>query len=508
MRVFGAWALSALLMSGLGGCAGRPYDPDRLAEDQAAQTIAFALQDIEKIYYRETEASALVRAGLAGVEDANPGVRFVQRDGSTVMTVGDAAVFSFQPAAEIGAAEAWGERVAAALRHIAPADPEAGPDLTVLTDTFLQGVTESLDARTRYVSHQEAEVQRLQRGGKIGTIGLYIDQGPSGWEVEGIDDADLAVSQSLRRGDVIVEIDGTAVADLTKREVLTLLHGEIGSPVVFTIERAGATARSSMTLRRREAGSNGISSLPVGKSTYIVMTGFTNKAVTDLKAVLAQHTNSSLGNSNGLILDLRGNPGGLLTAVIDTAKMLLPRGPIFATHGRHSDSHQVFGAPYGTYVESPHLVVLLDNNSAAGSEIIAAALQAHERAVVVGNASYGAGTIQTALPLPNRAEFILTWTEVTTPENYRLDKRGVMPAVCTGGRVTADEVIGALRSGGGVIDRATRTRDIDPEDTSAVEAFRALCPPREGGDEDVALQVAQAILADPELYERILAPAL
>src|SRR3546814_2188644 len=83
---------------------------------------------------------------------------------------------------------------------------------------------------------QDAKVQRLQWSGKIGTIGIRIDHGASGWEVEGISDADLVVSQSLRPGDAIVEIDGTAVADLAEREVLTLLHGEIGSPVVRSEE--------------------------------------------------------------------------------------------------------------------------------------------------------------------------------------------------------------------------------------------------------------------------------
>jgi carboxyl-terminal processing protease len=507
MRVFWAWALCALLLVGLGGCAGGASDPYRVSEDIAARTIAQALEDVEKVYYRETEASALVKAGLAAVEEGNADLRFVQQEGSTVANVGGKMVFAFETAADHGAAEAWGERVAAALRHIAPVDPEAGPNLAALTDSFLQGVTESLDARTRYASRQDARVQRLQWSGKIGTVGISIDRGPSGWEVEGIDDADLVVSQSLRPGDVIVEIDGTAVADLTKREVQILLHGKIGGAVVFTIERAGAAARSSVTLLRREAGGNPVSSFPVGKSTHIVMTGFTNRAVTDLRTVLAQQTNSGLGNSNGLILDLRGNPGGLLTAVIDTAKMFLSRGPIFATHGRHPDSHRNFNAPYGTYAESPPLVLLLDENSAAGSEILAAALQDRVRAVIIGSTSYGAGTIQTVFPLPNHGEFVLTWAEIHTPTNYRLDKRGVIPTVCTGGKVTAEEVVGALRSGGGIIDRTTRIRAIDPEDTAAVEAFRALCPPREDHDEDVALEVARTILADPALYDLVLAAA-
>src|SRR3546814_7424049 len=120
--------------------------------------------------------------------------------------------------------------------------------------------------------------------------------------------------------------------------------------------------------------------------------------------------------------------------------------------------------------------------------------------------SYGRGTIQTSLPLPNSGFLALSWTEVITPAGYRLDQRGVMPTVCTGGNVTADEVLAALRSGRGVIDRATRTRDIDPEDSAAVEAFRALCPPR-SDRADVSLEVARALLADPALFSQVLAAA-
>jgi carboxyl-terminal processing protease len=141
----------------------------------------------------------------------------------------------------------------------------------------------------------------------------------------------------------------------------------------------------------------------------------------------------------------------------------------------------------------------------SGAEIVAAALQDNGRAVVVGESSYGLGTIQTVLPLPNRGELILTWTEISTPAGYRLDKRGVMPTVCTGGGVSADQVLSALRNGtGGVIDKATRARDIDPDDAAAVEAFRALCPPR-SDNADVSLEVAQALLADPVLFAKVLA---
>ncbi|MEQ9608077.1 MAG: S41 family peptidase [Kiloniellaceae bacterium] len=463
------------------------------------------LTDIADTYYKETRASDLVAAGFANIDKEFDDITFEKNGNSFVAMAGGERAYAFQAGAYGWTASDWAHKVAASLEHIETLRSGLdSPDLSVLVDTFIEGVTESLDKLTRYASLQDAKANRLQWFGEIGAIGISIDDGSSGWEVKGIDDAELLVSQSLQPGDAILDIDGVSVAGLARREVLGLLHGEIGSPIVFTIERAGTTDRISVTLTRRRAGSNRVASLRLGKSTRIIMTGFTDMAVTDLRTALAQNLNSGLGSRSGLILDLRDNPGGLLTAVIDTAKIFMSRERIFATRGRHPDSHQVFEATGGTHVESPPLVVLLDENSAAGSEIVAAALQASHRALVVGTTSYGAGTIQTVLPMPNLGELIITWAEVSAAGNYRLDKRGVMPTVCTGGDVTAEAVLADLRRGASVIDPATRNQDIDPDDDAAVAAFRALCPPRSDGD-DISLEVAEAILADPALYAAALA---
>jgi carboxyl-terminal processing protease len=228
--------------------------------------------------------------------------------------------------------------------------------------------------------------------------------------------------------------------------------------------------------------------------------------VEDLRDLLHDPKNE-LQPAKGVILDLRNNPGGLLDSVLSASDFFLSKGRILTTHGRHDDSHQNFVASSKPPVIEQPLVVLVDQDSAAGSEVVVAALQDNGRAVVVGTTSFGKGTIQMALPMPNRGIFGLTWTEMYAPAGYRLNRRGVMPTVCTGGDVTTDEVLTALRAGGGVIDRATRAQDIDPEDTAAVEAFRALCPPRKDDAEDVALEVARALLPDPALYDRVLAAA-
>jgi carboxyl-terminal processing protease len=502
MRNLRVWALSAPLLAVLGGCAGHPV---QIAEDLAARTIESALEDIEDLYYRETDALTLVKAGLAAVEEGHSRLQFVQQNGSIVANLDETAVFEFQTAASRGEADVWGDRIAAALQHIATVEPEAGPEVMGLTDTFLHGVTNSLNKHTRYAPRARVETRGRSYSGRLGTLNIGLKREDLGWRIAYVFSVPLMNSRQLRKGDVILEIDGASTFPLSITDMFARLRGEVGSPISLTISRAGNVAPLVVRLEREVRDANSVAVLSNDADWHVLFTQFSGKSVDDMRALLSDRAPS---DASGIILDLRDNPGGLLEPVVEFASLFLSAGRIADIHGRHQDSHQYFVARETAPAADLPLVVLIDGDSGAGAEIVAAALQANDRAIIVGRTSYGLGTIQTVQALPNAAELFITWGEVTTPGNYRLDKRGVMPTVCTGGTVTAEEVINALRSGGGVVGHATRIRDIDPEDTDAVEAFRSLCPPRDDGADDIALEVAKAILADPALYELILSPAL
>jgi carboxyl-terminal processing protease len=505
MRGFWAWALCAPFVVILGGCAGGGAADGQMTEELAARTISSALEDIEDFYFREADASALVKAGLTTVEDNHPSLRFIHGGDTIVVNVSEAAVFDFRTAADHGAADVWGDRVAAALQHIATAEPGAGPDLTVLTDTFLRGVADSLDGYTHYAPRKRVSVNVRHFSARLGTLNIGVQHEDAGWRVRYIYSVPLRNARLLRKGDVILEIDGVSTLPLSQTEVLAHLLGEEGSPISLTVSRPGSPTPLALHLQREASDANSVATFPDDAAWHVQVTQFAGKSIDAMRDLLSDETKGPQPDATGIVLDLRDNPGGLLDSVVEFADLFLSDGRIADTHGRHRDSHQYFFARKTAPKTSLPLVVLIDEGSASGSEIVAAALQANGRAVVIGSASFGLGTIRTALPLPNVGDLIVTWAEVTTPDNYRLDKRGVMPTICTGGRVTAEEVVAALRSGGGMIDRAIRIRDIDPEDTAAVAAFRALCPPREDGADDVALEVAKAILADAALYDRILA---
>jgi len=175
-------------------------------------------------------------------------------------------------------------------------------------------------------------------------------------------------------------------------------------------------------------------------------------------------------------------------------------GRIVSTHGRHPDSHQYFDAEPDDVTENLPMVVLVNGNSASASEIVAAALQDLGRAVVIGSSSFGKGTVQTVLRLPNEGELTLTWARFHAPSGYGLSRRGVIPDICTSGTISrADEVLDMLRQGVLPIDQKLRQREIDPDDELGAETLRASCPPRQG-ETDVDIEVAQRLLDDPTLF--------
>ena len=181
----------------------------------------------------------------------------------------------------------------------------------------------------------------------------------------------------------------------------------------------------------------------------------------------------------GLVLDLRGNPGGLLKQSIEVADLFLTQGQIVRTHGRHPDSEQRYEAGGEDIAHGLPLVVLVDGKSASAAEIIAAALQDHGRAVVIGTSSFGKGTVQTVIRLPNDGEITLTWSRLVTPSGYVLHGLGVMPDIFTSGAA-------------GNVRKEKQGRDL-----------RAACP-AERRRKALEIEVARRLLSDRALYGRAL----
>ncbi|MFM7345647.1 MAG: S41 family peptidase, partial [Tagaea sp.] len=227
---------------------------------------------------------------------------------------------------------------------------------------------------------------------------------------------------------------------------------------------------------------------------------------TENLAEAVRRAKAEIGPSmRGAVIDLRGNLGGLLDQAVSVSDLFLARGTIVTTRGRHRASQQAMSAQPGDVGEDLPLVVLLNGQSASASEIVAAALQDNGRAVVVGTTSFGKGSVQSIVAMPNEGELVVTWARFHAPTGYPLADLGVMPAVCTSGN--GGDVEAALRDirQGRTTDARTmaRWRAADHADGEGLKRLRAICAP-ENASRDSDLAIAEALLRDRGLFARAL----
>ncbi len=461
-------------------------------------------QDIIDIYINEVEASDLALAGLGNLTDLDPDISVSAQDGRVVMKVNGQPIGNFIAPANHDP-EAWGDLTASALRLgrsrsalIDAADPEE------IYEVVFDGILTELDKFSRYAGRDEARENRASRDG-FGGIGVRIRLIDEGVRILSVMENTPAERAGLEDNDIILEIDGETTVGLSQREVVRRLRGPLRTHVALTIGREEAPANLGIEVVRAHIVPQTVAYRRHANAAVIQLTGFNQSTTRTLREKLNQATKEIGPDLSGFVLDLRGNPGGLLDQAVAVSDLFIGDGRIVSTHGRHPDSHQYFDADPDDLAKHRPVVVLIDGNSASASEIVAAALQDSGRAVVIGSGSFGKGTVQTVLRLPNEGELTLTWARFHAPSGYRLNGRGVIPDICTTGipNQTADDVLDRLIDGSLPIDSDTQQRDVDPDDKAGIAALRATCPTRQG-DAGIDLEVALFLLERPDLFARAL----
>ncbi len=461
-------------------------------------------QDIIDIYIDDVQASDLALAGLDNLTDLDPDISVLAQDGRITMTMDGRPVGSFA-APRNDDTEGWGDLTASALRLgrsrsalIDAADPEE------IYEVVFDGILTELDKFSRYAGRDEARENRASRDG-FGGIGVRIRLIDEGVRILSVMENTPAERAGLKSDDIILEIDGETTVDLSQREVVRRLRGPLRSRVALTIGREEAPASLGIEVVRAHIVPQTVTYRRHADAAVIQLTGFNQSTTRTLREKLNQATKEIGSDLSGFVLDLRGNPGGLLDQAVAVSDLFIGQGRIVSTHGRHPDSHQYFDADPDDLARHRPVVVLVNGNSASASEIVAAAMQDSRRAVVIGSGSFGKGTVQTVLRLPNEGELTLTWARFHAPSGYALNHRGVIPDICTTGMSdpTADEVLDRLIDGSLPIDRDTQHRDIDPDDEAGLAALRAYCPARQT-DAGIDLEVALRLLERPDLFARAL----
>lgn len=395
----------------------------------------------------------------------------------------------------------------ALIRDASPAIAEARAE-SVFKAVF-DKVLEPLDRFSRYDDAETAIEKRAYRDG-FGGIGVTIRMEEEDAFVIGVNENGPAARVGVLPSDRITHIEGEAIAGWSQRQLVQRLRGPIETSVSFTVKREGTATPVPITVVRAHVVAETVKVTREEGVAAIELSGFNADSARLMQRLVSREMRSRQGPPAGFILDLRSNPGGRLDASIKIADIFLDGGAIAATRGRHPGSRQVFEANAGDLTLGTPVVILINGNSASASEIVAAALQDNGRAIVIGTNSFGKGTVQSVLQLPNRGEITLTWSRFLAPSGYRLHELGVLPSVCThGGGNTrdAETLVPAVQHGEEVLaGRLNTWRATGNADDVRREQLRQICPSDDGAP-DVDLELARAIIADTALYRALLQEA-
>jgi len=291
----------------------------------------------------------------------------------------------------------------------------------------IKGMIESLeDPHSHWMEPRTYKEMETEKEGKFGGLGIQITIKDNFLTIVSPLEETPASEAGIEPGDRIIKIEGKSTEGITLIEAMEKLRGEPGTQVKITIQREGEKKYLDFNLTRAIIKFPNIKQKMLPNDIgYIKIMGFTNENTDkDLKAALVQLKD---GKIKGFILDLRYNPGGLLSQAIEVADEFLDSGVIVSTKGRVSSQNRIYQArPGGEAVDMP-LVVLINGGSASASEIVAAAIKDHNRGILMGTKSFGKGTVQSIIPLTNQGAIALTTAKYYTPSGESIEGKGIEP---------------------------------------------------------------------------------
>ena len=299
-----------------------------------------------------------------------------------------------------------------------------------LTRDALKGMLGRLDPHSDYMDAQEFAQSQADIAGSFGGLGMQISEQDGVPRIVSPIDGTPAAHAGLEPGDEIVMIDQSSTQRESLRQVVSLLRGDPGSTVTLTILR-GKQQPFDVTLKREIIKVESVKSkLEPGGIGYVRISQFGGDTAGGFKKAIAGLKRDANGRLGGLVIDLRNDPGGLLSAAVDVAGDLLNGGSVLSIHGRQASDDQTFEAPaHGDMLSGTPVAVLINGASASASEIVAGALQDRHRATVIGTQSFGKGSVQTIVPLKGQGAVRLTTALYYTPSGRSIQGQGIAPDV-------------------------------------------------------------------------------
>ena len=295
-------------------------------------------------------------------------------------------------------------------------------------DAAINGVLQSLDPYSAYMSPELFEEMQTETSGEFGGLGIEVGMEAGVVKVISPIDNSPAEQAGVKAGDYIVKINGVQVQGKTLTEAVELMRGPVGSPIEITIRRIGEKKSFVFEIIREIIEVKSVKSKLIDdKVGYIRLTSFNENSADQIKDIVKKFKKEN--NIDKYILDLRNNPGGLLSQAIRISDFFLDNGEIVSTKGRKSNENRKWFAKKGDIINGETLLILINYGSASAAEIVAGALKDHKRAVIVGENSYGKGSVQSIIPLKNKGAIRLTISKYYLPSGKSISGEGVTPDI-------------------------------------------------------------------------------
>ena len=295
-----------------------------------------------------------------------------------------------------------------------------------LIEKALNGMLQALDPHSSYMNEEVYKEMQIDTSGSFGGLGIEITTDKGFIKIVSPIDDTPAQKAGVQAGDYITHLDGNSVVDMTLKEAIDVMRGEVGEPITITIVR-GTEKPFDIEIKRDIIKVQSVKHRVINNVGVLRISTFNEQTTVGLKKSI-EELEGSENPPIGYVLDLRNNPGGLLNESVTVTDVFLEKGEIVSIRGREKKDVQVFSAKKGDMINGKPLIILINEGSASASEIVAGALQDHDRAVIMGIKSFGKGSVQTIVPIDSGA-VRLTIAKYYTPSGDSIQAVGIIPDV-------------------------------------------------------------------------------
>ena len=300
-----------------------------------------------------------------------------------------------------------------------------------LFDNAIKGMLEGLDPHSTFLNEKDFKDLQIGTKGEFGGLGIEVTMEDGFVKVITPIDDTPAYKAGVKAGDLIIEINKKSVKGQSLNQAVDQMRGKIGSPILLTIARKGETSPLEIKIIRAKIVVKSVKyELIDNNYGYIRISSFQNKTGNNLYDAISNLKKEAKGNIKGFVLDMRNNPGGVLGAAVDVSDAFIKgKKKLVFTKGKTANAIYEFNSNNTDLAEGKPIVVLINGGSASASEIVAGALQDHNRAVIMGTQSFGKGSVQTILPITSKTAVKITTARYYTPNGRSIQAKGITPDI-------------------------------------------------------------------------------